>query len=86
MSNQTVQAAPAVSKPWWQSTTVIFAGVAGGCVMLDGFLQQPVGTSIASAIGLGNYMPAVEMVLEGVAFLASGGAIRGRFLATTPLK
>lgn len=82
----TTNVPPPITKPWWQSSTVIFAGIAGGCVMLDGFLQQPVGASIASALGLSNYLPAVEMILEGVTFLASGGAIRGRFLAKLPLK
>lgn len=77
-----VKVVPEPPKPWWQSSTITCAGIAGVAAAVSGALQA--GTFNA-------FLPAADIqgigfVCDGLALLFSGGAIRGRFTAIAPLK
>lgn len=74
------KAAP--SKPWYRSSTVIFAGAAAASVGLNGALESGAFVAFLNA----DWTTNIEMILQGFAFVFSGGAIRGRFMAKLPLK
>lgn len=69
-------------KPWWKSITVQCAAAAGGCMVLNGVLEAPALMALIPT----DWDTNLQMLLQGAAFVLSGGAIKGRFMAKLPIR